>query len=86
MSDVITTDRKYRYRFATGGKLILFKHILLSRSILLNNRVITVIVVEIKQKIFELRLQLLTFENFHLQLHQNCVINCNFVNYKIRID
>ena len=40
-SDVIATGRKYWYRFATGGKLILFKHILLS-SILANNRAIVI--------------------------------------------
>ena len=76
-SDVIATGRKCRYRFATGGKLILFKHILLS-SILVNNRVI---VIENKQIIFQL--QLSTFENFRLQLQlqQNRVINYNFVNY-----
>ena len=38
MSDVIARGRKYRYRFATKGKLILFKHILLS-CILVNNKV-----------------------------------------------
>ena len=69
-SDVIATGRKYQYRFATGGKLILLKHILLS-SILVNNRVI---VLENRQKIFQLQLQLSTFENFHLQLQQNCEI------------
>ena len=75
-SDVIATGSKYR--FATGRKLILFKHILLS-SILVNNRVI---LIEDRQKIFQLRLQLLllTFENFQLQLQQNRVINYNFVN------
>ena len=67
----------YRYRFATEGKLTLFKPILLS-SILLKNRVI---VIEIKQKIFQLQLQLLTFENFQLQLQQNRAFNYNFVNY-----
>ena len=67
-SDVIATGRKYRYRFATGGKLILFQHILL-RSILGNNRVI---VIENRQKIFQLQLE--------LQLQQHRVINNNFVN------
>ena len=76
-SDVIATGRKYRYRFASGGKLILFKHILLS-SILVNNRVI---VIENRQKSFQLQLQLLTFEILQLQLQQNCAINYNFVNY-----
>ena len=80
-SDVITTSRKYQYRFATGEKLILFKHILLL-SILGNNRVI---VIENMQKNFQLQLQLSTFENLQLQLllqlQQNCVINYNFVNY-----
>ena len=38
-SDVIATRRKYRYRFATRAKLILFEHILLSYT-LVNNRVI----------------------------------------------
>ena len=71
-SDVIATGR---YRFATGKKLILFKHILLS-CILMNNRVI---VIENRQKIFQL--QLSTFENLQLQLQQNRVINYNFVNY-----
>ena len=76
-SDVIVSGRKYRYRFVTKGKLILFKHILLS-SIVVNNRVI---VIEYKQKIFQL--QLLFFGNFQLklQLEQNRVINYNFVNY-----
>ena len=78
-SDVIATSRKYRYRFATGKKLILFKHILLS-SILVNNRVI---VIENRQKIFQSQLQLSSFENLQLQLQlqQNRVINYNFVNY-----
>ena len=58
-------DCNRRYRFATGEKLILFKHILLS-STLVNNRVI---VIENKHK------------NFQLQLQQNRVINYNFVNY-----
>ena len=71
-SDVIATSRKYRNQFQTGGKLILFKHILLS-SILVNNRVI---VIENKKKIGQLQLQLSIFENFRLQLklQQNCVI------------
>ena len=72
---MIATGRKYRY--ATGGKLILFEHILLS-SISVNNRVI---VIENRQKIFQLQLQLSTFENFQLQLQQNREINYNFVNY-----
>ena len=80
-SDVIATCRKYRYRFATRGKLILFKYILLS-SILVNNRVIVIVN---RQKIFQLQLQLQlsTFENLQLQsqLLQNRVINYNFVNY-----
>ena len=77
-SDVIATGRKYRYRFATGGNLILFKHILLS-SISVNNRVI---IIENGQKIFHLQLQLTIFENFlsQLQLQQNRVINYDFVN------
>ena len=74
---MIATGRKRRYRFATGRKLILFKHILLS-SFLVNNRVI---VIENKQKNFQLQLQLSTCENFQLQLQQNRVINYNFVNY-----
>ena len=76
---MIATVRKRRYRFATGGKLILFKHILLS-SILVNNRVLDI---ENKQKNFQLQLQLQlsTSENFQLQLQQNRVINYNFVNY-----
>ena len=74
-SDVIATGTKYRHRFATGGKLILFKYILLS-SILVNNKVI---VIENRQKNFQL--QLSTFENFQLLLQQNRVINYNFVNY-----
>ena len=76
---MIVSGRKYRYRFATKGKLILFKHILLS-SIVVNNRVI---VIEYKQKIFQLQLQLSFFGNFQLQLQleQNRVINYNFVNY-----
>ena len=69
---MIATDRKFRYRFATGEKLILFKHLLLS-FILVNN---TVIVIEIRQKIFQSQLQLLIFENSQLQiqLQQNRVI------------
>ena len=63
-SDWIATGRKYR--FATGGKLILFKHILLS-SIVVNNRVI---VIKNRQKTFQ------------LQLQQNRVIdNYNFIDY-----
>ena len=66
---------------ATGSILILFKHIVLS-SILVNNRVI---VIENRQKNFQLQLQLqlFTFKNFQLQLQlqQNRVINYNFVNY-----
>ena len=64
---------------ATGSILILFKHIVLS-SILVNNRVI---VIENRQKNFQLQLQLFTFQNFQLQLQlqQNRVINYNFVNY-----
>ena len=73
-SGVIATGRKYRYQFATGGKLILFKHIL--SSIPENNRVI---VLKNRQKNFQLHLS--TFENFQLQLQQNRVINYNFVNY-----
>ena len=46
----------------------MFKHILLS-PVLVNNRVI---VIENKQKIFQLQLQ--------LKLQENCVINYNFVN------
>ena len=76
---MIANDRKFRYRFTTGGKLILFKHILLS-FIFVNNRVI---VIENGQKIFQLQLQLSTFENslLQLQLQQNRVINYIFVNY-----
>ena len=76
-SGAIATGRKYRCRFATGGKLILFKHISLS-FILVNNRVI---VIENRQKNFQL--QLSTFENFQfqLQLQENRVINYNYVNY-----
>ena len=55
----------------------MFKHILFS-SILVNN---IVIVTENEQKIFQLQLQLLNFEIFQLQLHQNCVIDFNFVNF-----
>ena len=68
---------------AIGSILILFKHIVLS-SILVNNRVI---VIENRQKNFQLQLQLqlFTFKNFQsqlqLQLQQNRVINYNFVNY-----
>ena len=72
---MIATDKKFRYRFATGRKLILFKHISLS-SILGNNRVN---VIENGQK--NLQLQLSTFENLQLQLQQNRVINYNFVNH-----
>ena len=63
-SDVVATDKKYRYRFANGEKLILFKDILLL-SILVNNRVT---VNENRHKIFQLQLQLSTFENFQLHL------------------
>ena len=63
--DVIATCRKRRYRFASGEKLILFKHILLL-PIVVNIRVI---VIKNKQK------------NFQLQLLQHRVINYNFVNY-----
>ena len=56
-SDVIATGRKFQYRFATEGKLRLFKHILLS-SILVNNRVI---VIENTQKIFQLHLTSIDF-------------------------
>ena len=73
-SDVIATSRKYQYGFATRGKSILFKQILLS-SILVNNRVI---VIENRQKHFQLQLQLSTSEYFQLQLQQNHVINYNF--------
>ena len=72
---MIANDRKFRYRFATARKLILFKHILLS-SILVNSRVI---VIENGQKNFQL--QLLTFKNSQLQLQQNRVISYIFVNY-----
>ena len=60
-SDVIATGRKYRYRFATGGKSILFKQILFL-SILVNNKVI---VIKNRQKNFQLQLQLQlsSFEN-----------------------
>ena len=69
----------YRYRFGNKGKLILFERILFS-CILANNRVI---VIENRQKIFQLQLQLSTFENLQLQLQlrQNRVINYDFVNY-----
>ena len=63
-SDFIATGRKHRYRFATGGKLTLFKHILLS-SILMNTRVTAI---ENRQKNFQLQLQLSTFENLQLLL------------------
>ena len=49
----------------------LFKHIVLS-SIAVNNRVI---LIENRQRFFQLLLQLLTFENSQLQLQQNRVIN-----------
>ena len=75
-SDVIAIGRNYRYRFANGGKLIVFKNILLS-SIFVNSRVI---VIENRQKNFQLQLQLSTFENLQLQLQQNRVLNYNFVN------
>ena len=44
----------------------------------MNNKAI---VIKNKQKIFQLQLQLSTFENLQLQLQQNSVINYNFVNY-----
>ena len=76
---MIATGRKFRYQFAIRRKLILFKHILLL-SILVNDREI---VIENRQKIFQLQLQLSTSENsrLQLQLQQNHVINYNFVNY-----
>ena len=55
---MIANGRKFRYQFAIGGKLILFKHILLL-SILVNNRVI---VIENMQKNFQLQLQLSTLK------------------------
>ena len=64
-SDLIASGRKYRYQFATGGKLILFK-LILSSTIFVNNRVI---VIENRQNIFQ------------VQSQQNRVINYNFVNY-----
>ena len=61
--------------------MILYKYILLT-SIIVNSRVI---VIENRQKNFQLQLKLSTFENFQLrlqiQLQQNRVINYNFVNY-----
>ena len=42
---------------------------------------IRVIVIENRQKIFQLQLQISTFDNVQLQLQQNRVINYNFVNY-----
>ena len=59
-SDVIAIGRKYRYQFGIGEKLILFKHILL--SILVNNRVI---VIENRQKIFQLQLSTLKIFNYN---------------------
>ena len=53
----------------------MLKRILLS-SILVNNRVIAT---ETRQKFFQL--QLSAFENFQLELQENCVIKYNFVNY-----
>ena len=73
-SDVIAIGRKYRYCFAIRGKLILFKHILL--SLIINYGVI---IIENRQKFFQS--QLSTFENFQLQFQQNHVINYNVVNY-----
>ena len=64
-SDMIATGRQYRYRFATEAKLMLFKHILLSYTLVKNR----VIVIENRQKMFQ------------LQLQQNRVINYNFINY-----
>ena len=63
--------------------MILVTHILLS-SIIENNRVI---VIENRQKIFQLQLQLSTFENvqLQLQLQQNRVVNYNFVNYNYNL-
>ena len=67
---MIATDKKFRYRFATGEKFIFFKLILLS-SILMNNRVI---VTENRQKIFQLQLQLSTFENSQLQYNYSKIV------------
>ena len=55
----------------------MFKHTLLS-SISVHNRVIAM---ENRQKIFQLQLQLSTFEKLLLQLQQNRVTNYNFFNY-----
>ena len=76
---MIATGRKLRYQFATGENFVLFQHILLL-SIVVNNRVI---VIENRQKSFQLHLQVSIFKNsqLHLQLLQNRVINYNFVNY-----
>ena len=63
-------DNKLLYRFAIGGKLILFKYTLF---ILVSNRVI---VIENGQKNCQLQLQLSTFENSQLQ--QKRVINYNY--------
>ena len=46
----------------------------------MNNRVV---VVENGQKIFQLQLQLSTFENLQLQLQQNRVINYNFCQLQL---
>ena len=59
-SDVVAIGRKYRYRFATEAKLILFKHIL--SSIFVNNGVI---VIDNRQKFFQLQLQVSTFKYIH---------------------
>ena len=39
------------------------------------------IVIENRQKIFQIKLQSSTFENLQLQSQQNHVINYDFVNY-----
>ena len=78
-SDVIATGRKYRYRFATGAKLILFKHIL--SSILVNNRVI---VIENRQKNFSITIFIDFWKcsiTIIITIQQNRVINYNSVNH-----
>ena len=59
--------------------MFVYYQFLVASSRTTNNKII---VIENRQKIFQLQLQLSTFENFQLQLRllQNRVINYNFVN------
>ena len=64
MSNVNATGRKYRYRLATGEKLLLFKHTLLSFILVINR----IIVIKTQQKNLQLQLQSSTFQNFSITI------------------